>query len=125
MSSPNETTPPTTQTNPAPETLEAVRKEAYADGRLLVDEFRKIVEKAAEGGVTKEEKALVKQDLGKAMQDNPDAESRALLAAYAQLILTNKEIVSKFLYVIGALLGFGLLSWLIQLLQYYNLLLLK
>jgi hypothetical protein len=117
---------PQIPTNPtpteAPKTLEQVRKEAYADSHITADEFRKIVEKAVEDGLTKDEKSKVKTDMAKAIQDNPDAATRTEIAGIAQMALTNKEILSKFLYVVGALLGFGLLSWLIQLCQMYTLL---
>lgn len=68
-----------------------MRKASYADGKLLVEEFRKIVDKAMEGGVTKTELALLKQDMTKALKDNPDA--RAEITMISQLVMSNKEII--------------------------------
>jgi len=80
--------------------LSDVRKEAYSDGKLTVDEFRKITEKAAEDGVTKEEKSLVSNDMAKAMKDNPDSASKAEITLIAQMVLSNTEILKKVIYLV-------------------------
>lgn len=89
---------------PAPVGVDAVRKEAYKDGILTVEELRKIVAEMVKDGVTKQEKSIFETDMKKAMLDNPDTKSKAEIVAISQQILSTTELLKKFMYFVAAVL---------------------
>jgi hypothetical protein len=112
MSTNPQTTP--TETNPAAKTLDQVRADVYADGKVFADELRLIREKIEEDGkTTKEELKLFESDFKRALLDATSAEEKAKITATAEGLLGTQKMIKSFMYFVAAVLGIGVLSWLV------------